>query len=125
LMSTRDYRTSGIRLGMAALPGSGDLLESLVRIAGFADRPVLAWIAADSLERRLSGSDADRPGMLDTANALAGGGPAEALLAVSVTREAGKQAGWPGEWREMMATLRSHVDPDVRLRALGTIVVWE
>lgn len=125
LMGTRDYRVSGIRLGMAALSGSGELLDSLVRIAGFADRPVLAWIAADSLERRLSGRDADRPGMLDTANALAGGGPAEALLAVSVAGEAGKQAGWPGEWRELVATLRGHADPDVRLRALGIVTVWE
>jgi hypothetical protein len=124
LMRTRDYRVSGIRLGMAALPGSGELLDSLVRIAGFADRPVLAWIAADSLERRLSGRDADRPGMLDTANALAGGGPAEVLLAVSVAGEAGKQAGWPGEWRELVAILRGHADPDVRLRALGIVTVW-
>jgi hypothetical protein len=125
LMRTRDYRADGIGLAVAALPDAGDLLEPLTRIAGFADRPALAWIAADHLKDKLSGHRADRPGMLATSAALAGGGPAAAQLAVSVAGQAGNLAGWPMEWRELIALLRGHEDPDVRLRALRTATAEE
>jgi hypothetical protein len=125
LMRTRDYRAEGIGLAVAALPDTGDLLDSLTRIAGFADRPALAWIAADHLENTVSGRLLDRPGMLATATVLAGGGPAAAQLAASIAGRTGEQAGWPTEWRELVAVLRRHEDPDVRLRALRTATAEE
>jgi hypothetical protein len=107
---------------LAALPDSGDLLDSLTRVAGFADRPALAWIAADKLESRLYGHRAEGSGLLATANALADGGPAAAQFAASIAGKAGERAGWPAQWRDLVTALRGHADPDVRLRALRAVI---
>lgn len=114
-----EYRLDGITLAVACLPGSGDLLEPLRRIAAFAGRPVLAWEAADRLEGRLSRAF-DQREMLSIARELAGGSPAEALFSVSIARVLGEHAGWPPSWRDLVSSLRDHTDSDVRLRALET-----
>jgi hypothetical protein len=114
-----EYRLDGIALALACLPGTGDLLAPLRRIAALAERPALAWEAASLLGGRLSRA-LDQRQTLSTARELAAGSPAEALFSVSIARELGGCAGWPSPWRELVSTLRGHADPDVRLRALDT-----
>lgn len=57
--------------------------------------------------------------LADVAERLAGTGPAGALLAVTLTERAGARLNWPAAWRERIASLRTHPDPDVRLAALA------
>ncbi|HEX5114194.1 MAG TPA: hypothetical protein VFW65_03245 [Pseudonocardiaceae bacterium] len=116
------YRTEALTLAMAALPQRADLLPPLRRIADLADRPILAWEAANGLESWLAARDRTRPDLLATARALTDAG---ALLAVAITAQAGDTTGWPAPWRALLTTLRAHPDPDVRDRALRTTMVPE
>jgi hypothetical protein len=38
---------------------------------------------------------------------------------------AGDESGWPVHWRELVAALRTHDHPDVRLAALDTFTSRE
>jgi hypothetical protein len=51
--------------------------------------------------------------------------PAGALLAVGIANQAGERAGWPSPWRDVVAELREHADPDVRARASRTVTAPE
>jgi hypothetical protein len=118
------YRTEALALAVAALPRRADLLAPLRRIAELADRPVLAWQAADRLECWLADRDRTRPDLLTAAQGLTDT-PAGAGLAVAITAGAGGDTGWPQPWRALLTTLRAHPDPDVRDRALRTTIVPE
>ncbi len=116
LAESAEYRTDAMTLAIAALPRRGDLLPALRRLAALADRPVLAWQAADRLTSRLTGHDPGPAELLSAAQALAAGA-AEAALAASIASQAGPRAGWPAPWRALVAALRDHSDADVRDRA--------
>ncbi|HJP72911.1 MAG TPA: hypothetical protein VJ914_01505 [Pseudonocardiaceae bacterium] len=108
-----DHRPDAINLAIAALPRRGDLLPGLRRIVTLADRPVLAWRAADQVGDWL---DASRPSLLATATALTTSA-AGAQVALGIAAQAGEEAGWSAPWRELVRALRTHADPDVRDRA--------
>ncbi|MEV6828253.1 hypothetical protein [Amycolatopsis sp. NPDC051102] len=110
------HRTDALTLAIAALPRRGPMLTALRRVAALADRPALAWQAADRLATWLAGHDPGRPELLGTAQALAADA-VEASLAASIASQAGPRAGWPGPWRELVSALRDHPDADVRDRA--------
>ncbi|HEY3609144.1 MAG TPA: hypothetical protein VGL06_16710, partial [Pseudonocardiaceae bacterium] len=120
-----DHRAEAIALATAALPRHGELYPTLHRIAGLADRPVLAWLAAQHARTWFANQDPYRPGTLAAARRLATGTPAEALLAVAVTDATGTRTGWPQPWRELVHELRQHTDPDVRHRARRTTTAPE
>lgn len=119
-----EYRTDALVLAIAALPHRGELLPGVRRIAALADRPALAWQAADRLAAWLAEHDPGRPELLDTARALTAGS-AEASLAASIASAAGSHAGWPRPWRELVSALRGHPDADVRERASRIVLAPE
>ncbi|SEF37495.1 hypothetical protein SAMN05421837_11455 [Amycolatopsis pretoriensis] len=116
LAERAQYRTDALLLAVSALPGRGDLLPALRRIAALADRPAPAWQAADRLAAWLAGHDPGRSELFGTAQGLTAS-PAEALLAASIASQAGPHAGWPRPWRELVSALRNDSDADVRERA--------
>ena len=124
LASSKDFRADGLALAVAALPRRGDLLPALRRIAALADRPVLAWRVTDQVEGWLAAHDPGRPSLLSTARDLSTTA-AGALLAVGVTSQAGRYAGWPAPWRDLLLALREHADPDVRDRARRIVTAPE
>lgn len=105
-----------VKLAVVAVPWeeSGPELDALREVARLAVRPTIAWQAARELAdvlphvlRRVS-----RPRLLDVAGTLvAEGAPA---MALSITTAAGRDAGWPAQWRDLLRGLRRHDDPDVR-----------
>ncbi|KOX23093.1 hypothetical protein ADK67_22085 [Saccharothrix sp. NRRL B-16348] len=113
---TTGYRSWAVKLAVVAVPWEepGAELDALREVARLAVRPTTAWRAAEELAtvlpdvlRRVS-----RPRLLDVAGALVvEGAPA---LALAITTAAGRDAGWPAEWRELLRGLRRHDDPDVR-----------
>jgi len=115
-----DHRAEAIALSVAALPRHGELYPALRRIAGVADRPVLAWLAADHVQTWFTGHDPYRQDTLSAARQLATGTAAEALLAVAMAAATGAPTGWPRPWRELVVGLRDHTDPDVSQRARHT-----
>jgi hypothetical protein len=116
--------TEALTLAVAALRRRADLLPPLRRIAELADRPVLAWQAANRLVRWLADRNRTRPDLLTAAQALTDT-PAGAELAVAIMARAGGDTGWPRPCRALPTTLRAHPDPDVRDRALHTTIVPE
>lgn len=127
LAAVPDHRGSAVVLAVAAIPWDGDALAQLREVAGLADRPVLAALAAaelgaglDSAVRRLP-----RDRVRSIAETLVGEGPAAARLALAITSAAGRDTGWPEHWRSLVRALRRHEDPDVRLAALDTVTAEE
>ncbi|EOD58246.1 hypothetical protein H480_43655, partial [Amycolatopsis vancoresmycina DSM 44592] len=115
LAQRAEHRADALTLAIAALPRHGDLLPALRRIAALANRPALAWQAADRLATWLSGHHPERAD-LGAAQALTADA-AEASLAAAIAGQAGSRAGWTGPWRELVLGLREHSDADVRERA--------
>ncbi|WP_052388282.1 pentapeptide repeat-containing protein [Dactylosporangium aurantiacum] len=94
-------------------PGGLDEVRALV-----ADRPVLAARLAERLGRRLDG-DVEPERTRPIAVALAAGpGHADGMFALAYTTTGGR-LGWPAPWRNVVAALRRHPDPDVRDAALA------
>ena len=127
LEAVPEHRGSALVLAVAAVTWDGDALAGLREVARLADRPVLAESAAAEVSgwlhdvvRRVS-----RDRVHQIAEALAGGGAAEARLAVAVTSAAGEDTGWPELWRSLLRALRRHDDPDVRTAALDTVTTRE
>lgn len=112
-----DHRAEAIALAVAALPRHGELYPALHGIAGMADRPVLAWQAAEHVQTWFAHRDPYRPDTLPAVRRLAAGTATEALLAVAIAYATGKSTGWPQPWRDLVVDLREHPDPDVRHRA--------
>jgi hypothetical protein len=119
-----EHRLDALNLAVAALPSRGDLAPGMRRIIALADRPVLAWLAANQVSDWLDLHDPGRPGLLATANALTTSA-AGALLALGIAAQAGPEAGWSTPWRDLVLSLRTLADPDVRDRARIIAIVPE
>lgn len=122
---------SAITALAAALPW--DDVVPLQDIAGLADRPLLANHAAaevaGSLRALVSRLPAERT--LEQARELASGAAESAesagaaQVALAIASVAGPEAGWPPAWQELVRELRGHQDPDVRERAVETVLAPE
>lgn len=98
------------------------LEEDLVELVGLtATRPLLTTQLCSLVGARL-GTEQSRwrsADLVEIAERLVGTGPAGALLAVTLTERAGERRNWPAAYRELLARLRQHPDPDVSLAALA------
>ncbi len=120
------YRSRAVALAVAAVTWEeGAELDGLRAVAHLAVRPTTAWWAAEELAavlpdvvRRVS-----PPRLLDVAATLAAGGAAP--LALAIATAAGRDAGWPAQWRELLRGLRRHDDPDVREAASDVVTSEE
>jgi hypothetical protein len=86
-----------------------------------ADNPLAAQTAADLLRTRLSTTNATwTPAALHpVAEPLVHSTDAPSgLLALALITAAGPRAGWPSEWRALLAALRSHPNSEIRHHAL-------
>ncbi|WP_141974707.1 hypothetical protein [Saccharothrix saharensis] len=110
------YRSWAVKLAVVAVPWEepGAELDGLREVARLAAGPVWTWRAAEEVAgvlpavvRRVSPAR-----LLDVAGALVAGGAA--AVALAVVTAAGRDAGWPAPWRELLRGLRRHGDPDVR-----------
>ncbi|WP_158841223.1 hypothetical protein [Saccharothrix deserti] len=124
---TAGYRSWSVSLAVVAVPWEeeGAELDALREVARLAVRPTLARQAADELTGALTEvlQRLSRPRLLDVASALAAEGAGE--LALAITIPAGRDAGWPAAWRDLLRGLRRHDDPDVREAALGVFTTGE
>lgn len=102
----------------AAHPDRADELGEVCDLV--ADRPLTAGRLADRLaEADLAGTAPAVARRLADRRDLAGGLFAHALTA------AGRDRGWPEDWRALLADLRAYPQPDVRSTALGTATADE
>ncbi len=114
-LAARGHDRAAVTLSAQAVPwgDEGADLNGLRTVARFAVRPTLRQQAshevAAALSAVLSRLSPDR--LYDLAVALAVESPS---LAVAVTTTAGRAAGWPGRWRDLLRELRGNDDPDVR-----------
>lgn len=120
------YRRLAVELavGAVALAEEGADLDGLRRAAELADRPLWAWHAHHTLRTIAAQRVARLPQarLLHLATTLADDGPVPSgpLLALALAEAAGREAGWPAQWRDLVRGLREHQDTDVRLAALDT-----
>jgi hypothetical protein len=128
LAADRTLRRPAINLAAAALTFESDDAPML-RLAALADEPQWAWHAhtafGNAVRRKVS--RLPQPYLHDLAMMLAARSPAPApqLLALALAAAAGDESGWPAHWRELVAALRTHDHPDVRLAALDTFTSRE
>ena len=95
--------------------------DELARLAQLAaGRPGPAAAAAAALLQRITHRDPwNPPSVLTAARQLASRpDPAAGLIATRLLSVAGPQLSWPGPWRAVIGTLRTHPDPDVAELAL-------
>lgn len=123
-------RALAVDLAVAAIAWDrpGTELTALRRVAATADRPTLASHAGARLAVALASHvhRLEQPRLLAVARDLAAGPtPATARLALALAGPAGREAGWSAPWRELVAGLRRHEDPDVALVALDTFTTVE
>ncbi|MFG1812357.1 hypothetical protein ACGFIF_01210 [Kribbella sp. NPDC049174] len=85
-----------------------------------ADNPLAAQAAADLLRARLSTDQTWSPAaLLPVTDALARSTDASVgILALALITTAGPRAGWPSEWRALLAAFRDHPHPTIRHLAL-------
>ncbi len=123
-------RRPAVELAVAAVPldQEGDV-RALLRVAELADSPIWAWHAHHALRAALDNRvrRLPQPYLHEAATTLAAhpAAPAAQLLAVAIASCAGPEGGWPPHWRELVADLRHHPDPDARLAALDTFMAVE
>ncbi|MGH3616374.1 MAG: hypothetical protein ACRDRK_28015, partial [Pseudonocardia sp.] len=114
------YRAVAVELAVtAAVAAFSSEAPDLRAVAALATTPKLAWHAADLVASALRTVVTRVPGdaMLAVAENLRSDA---APLVLALARTAGSAAGWPEPWRELVAALRKHDDPDVRREALDT-----
>ncbi|MGW4646837.1 hypothetical protein [Kitasatospora sp. NPDC004289] len=93
-----------------------------------AGRPALALRCADALsrERRTALMPEDPSAVAAVVRQLAArGGHRSGLQALGLTTVFGRRHGWPGEWRDLLRTLRGHPAADVRDGALDLFTATE
>lgn len=119
LLTGDDHRATAVDLALAAVPWESTDPAPLRQAHTLAASPVVRWQANAALRAHLSRVVArlSPDGLLAMARTLVDDAPA---FAVAVTQIAGRHAGWPPPWRELLAELRAHADPDVRREALST-----
>ncbi|MGH3567766.1 MAG: hypothetical protein ACRDRH_17400, partial [Pseudonocardia sp.] len=113
------YQAVAVELAVtAAVAVSSEALD-LRLVLELATSPKLAWHAADLVAGALRTVVTRVPGdaLLAVAEKLRSDA---APVALALARTAGSAAGWPEPWRELIAALRTHDDPDVRREALDT-----
>ncbi|MBB5802300.1 hypothetical protein F4560_002068 [Saccharothrix ecbatanensis] len=126
-LAAAGYGSWAVNLAVVAVAWEeeGADLDGLREVARLAVRPTLARQAAGELTAVLP--DVMRRSsparLLDVANALAGSGAA--ALALGIAIPAGRDAGWPEGWRELLRGLRRHDDPDVREAASAVFTSQE
>ncbi|MER8099274.1 hypothetical protein [Kitasatospora sp. NPDC094016] len=108
------------RLVAALDQDAPDLGERLAELAVLvADRPALAVVTAGLLSQYGCGRREAPEHALEAARRLAADdGLAPGLFAVTLTTT-GAQLDWPTAWRDVLHTLRRHLQPDVRDAALA------
>ena len=67
----------------------------------------------------------DGVALLRQAQLLAAGAPSEPLLALVMSEVVGPASGWSRPWTDLVVSLRSSDQPDVRALAIGTVTVPE
>jgi hypothetical protein len=125
VLSDRTLRRTAISLAAAAVTFEDE--APLVRLAALADEPLWAWHAHSALADVVGAKVSRLPQayLHDLAAGLATRSPAAVLLALAIAAAAGAESGWPTHWRELVAGLRTHDHPDVRLAALDTFTSRE
>ena len=103
----------------SAEPGLEEDLNELVALTS--NRPLLTARLCELVSARLAAEQSrwQSADLTAIAERIMSTGPAGALLAVTLTRSAGERRNWPADYRALLARLRQHPDPDVRLAALA------
>jgi hypothetical protein len=95
--------------GAAAIPGAS---EDAGSVMGGVVQKSLEWH-----EQRWAPAD-----LVSLAKNLLGDDPPSRRVAVTITRVAGRRAGWPTEWCDVLTAARESEDHDVRAAALRVTV---